>query len=219
MSDGFQPASIDADGARRSAMPIPRLDPESALVFVINASAGAHDVDAKRAVIESTLAAQGRRGELLVCGPDELARVATAAAAAALARGTAVVAVGGDGSLGTVAQAAHAAGCPMGVIPYGTFNYFARTHGIPTEPAAAARQLLDARPHPVQVGAINDRVFLVNASLASIPNSCRIARPTRPASAVAAGWRSSRAARRCCVRSAGCACTSRPAPPFATCRR
>uniref|UniRef100_UPI0035AEE11A diacylglycerol kinase family protein n=1 Tax=Thauera aminoaromatica TaxID=164330 RepID=UPI0035AEE11A len=105
MSDGFQPASIDADGARRSAMPIPRLDPESALVFVINASAGAHDVDAKRAVIESTLAAQGRRGELLVCGPDDLARVATAAAAAALARGTAVVAVGGDGSLGTVAQA------------------------------------------------------------------------------------------------------------------
>jgi hypothetical protein len=37
-----------------------------------------------------------------------------------------VIAVGGDGSLNTVAQAAHAAGCPMGVIPYGTFNYFAR---------------------------------------------------------------------------------------------
>ena len=169
MSDGFQPASIDADGARRSAMPVPRLDPESALVFVINASAGAHDVDAKRAVIESTLAAHGRRGELLICGPDDLARVATQAAAAALARGTAVVAVGGDGSLGTVAQAAHAAGCPMGVIPYGTFNYFARTHGIPTEPAAAARQLLDARPRPVQVGALNDRVFLVNASLGVYP--------------------------------------------------
>jgi len=107
--------------------------------------------------------------ELLICGPDDLARVATQAAAAALARGTAVVAVGGDGSLGTVAQAAHAAGCPMGVIPYGTFNYFARTHGIPTEPAAAARQLLDARPRPVQVGAINDRVFLVNASLGVYP--------------------------------------------------
>jgi diacylglycerol kinase family enzyme len=52
--------------------------------------------------------------------------VATDAAAAAVARGTAVIAVGGDGSLNTVAQAAHAAGCPMGVIPYGTFNYFAR---------------------------------------------------------------------------------------------
>ncbi len=169
MSDAFQPASIGADGTRRAAMPVPRLDPESALLFVINAAAGALDVDAKRAVIESTLAARGRRGELLVCAPDELAHVAAEAAAAALARGTAVVAVGGDGSLGTVAQAAHAAGCPMGVIPYGTFNYFARTHGIPTEPAAAMRQVLDAHPRPVQVGAINDRVFLVNASLGVYP--------------------------------------------------
>ena len=130
-------------------MPVTRLDPASALLFVINASAGALDVDAKRAVIESALAAHGRKGELLICGPAELARVATEAAAAAVARASAVIAVGGDGSLSTVAQAAHAAGCPMGVIPYGTFNYFARTHGIPTEPAAAARQLLDARPRPV----------------------------------------------------------------------
>jgi diacylglycerol kinase family enzyme len=150
-------------------MSAPRLEPASALLFVINAAAGAHDVDAKRAVIESALAARGRKGELLVCRPAELQRVAAEAAAAAVARGTAVVAVGGDGSLNALAQAAHAAGCPMGVIPYGTFNYFARTHGIPTEPAAAARLLLDARPMPVQVATINDRVFLVNASLGIYP--------------------------------------------------
>nr|WP_246265189.1 diacylglycerol kinase family protein [Aromatoleum diolicum] len=150
-------------------MSVPRLDPASALLFVINDAAGALDVDAKRAVIQSALAAKGRKGELLTCRPAELACVATEAAAAAVARGTAVVAVGGDGSLNTVAQAAHAAGCAMGVIPYGTFNYFARTHGIPTEPAAAAQQLLEARPMPVQVGAINDRVFLVNASLGVYP--------------------------------------------------
>ena len=87
----------------------------------------------------------------------------------AVARDTAVIAVGGDGSLNTVAQAAHAAGCAMGVIPYGTFNYFARTHGIATEPVAAARQVLQARPVPVQVGAINERIFLVNASLGIYP--------------------------------------------------
>lgn len=155
--------------ARRPAVPVPRLDPASALLFVINTSAGAAEVDAKRAVIETALAAGGRKGELLVCETAELPRVATEAAAAAVARGTAVVAVGGDGSLNTVAQAAHAAGCAMGVIPYGTFNYFARTHGIPDEPAAAARLLLDACPMPVQVAAINDRVFLVNASLGVYP--------------------------------------------------
>ena len=155
--------------ARRSAISVPRLETASVLLFVINAAAGAFDVDAKRAVIESALAARGRKGELLVCRPADLPRVAAGAAAAAVARGAAVIAVGGDGSLNTVAQAAHTAGCPIGVIPYGTFNYFARTHGIPTEPAAAARLLLDARPMPVQVATINDRVFLVNASLGVYP--------------------------------------------------
>ncbi|MBL8480520.1 MAG: diacylglycerol kinase, partial [Sterolibacteriaceae bacterium] len=136
---------------------------------MINASAGAQVIDAKRGVIEAALAARGRKGELLVCGPGDLPQVAAEAAAAAVARATAVIAVGGDGSLNTVAQAAHGAGCAMGVIPYGTFNYFARTHGIPTDPAAAARLLLDAHPLPVQVAAINDRVFLVNASLGIYP--------------------------------------------------
>jgi diacylglycerol kinase family enzyme len=150
-------------------MSVPRIDPASSLQFVINASAGAFDLDEKRAVIQSALTAHGRKGDLLICRPADLARVAAEAAAAAVARSTAVIAVGGDGSLNTVAQAAHAAGCAMGVIPYGTFNYFARTHDIPTEPAAAARQLMDARPMPVQVGAINDRVFLVNASLGVYP--------------------------------------------------
>ena len=169
MNENLEPQSMGSDRAPRAAMSAPRLDPAAALLFVINAGAGALDVDAKRAVIQSALAAQGRKGELLTCEPADLARVATEAAATAVARGTAVVAVGGDGSLSTVAQAAHEAGCPMGVIPYGTFNYFARTHGIPTEPAAAAHHLMDARPTPVQVGAINDRVFLVNASLGKYP--------------------------------------------------
>jgi diacylglycerol kinase family enzyme len=146
-----------------------RFDPAASLLFVVNASSGAQDIDAKCAVIESALSARGRQGELLVCRPAELQRVATEAAATAVARGSAVVAVGGDGSLNTVAQAAHAAGCAMGVIPYGTFNYFARTHGIPTDPAAAAQLLLQAQPSPVQVAAINERLFLVNASLGVYP--------------------------------------------------
>jgi diacylglycerol kinase family enzyme len=158
------------DGVGRSGLSAPRLDPAATLLFVVNAAAGAFDLDAKRAVIESALAAAGRKGELLICKPADLSRVATEAAAAAVAHGAAVVAVGGDGSLNTVAQTAHAAGCAMGVIPYGTFNYFARTHGIPTEPAEAARlMLLAAKPMPVQVAAINDRIFLVNASLGIYP--------------------------------------------------
>lgn len=58
----------------------------------------------------------------------------------------------------------------MGVVPQGTFNYFARTHGIPADPADAVRQLLYSVPSPVQVAGINERVFLVNASLGLYPD-------------------------------------------------
>ena len=149
---------------------VPDLDAASPLQFVVNAAAGSSDAQAKRDVVEAALQAGGRRGELLFCSPAELPGVAQQAAASALASRSAVVAVGGDGTLNTVAQAAHAAGCAMGVVPQGTFNYFARTHGIPTDPADAVRLLLRATPKPVQVAGVNDRVFLVNASLGLYPD-------------------------------------------------
>jgi diacylglycerol kinase family enzyme len=76
-----------------------------------------------------------------------------------------VVAAGGDGTLNAVAQVVLGSGCVFGVIPLGTFNLFARTHGIPLEPAAAAQVLLEHPAQPVQAGRVNDLVFLVNASL------------------------------------------------------
>jgi diacylglycerol kinase family enzyme len=148
----------------------PEVDPASPLQFIINAGAGASDIDTQREAIESSLRLGERRGELHFCSPDDLARVAQEAAARARATRTAVVAVGGDGTLNTVAQAAHGEGCAMGVVPQGTFNYFARTHGIPADPAQAIRLLLDAVPTPVQVAAVNERLFLVNASVGLYPD-------------------------------------------------
>lgn len=148
---------------------LPEIDLASPLQFVINAAAGSSDAEAKREVIEAALRAGGRRGDLLFCSPAELTRVSHQAATRAIATRTAVVAVGGDGTLNTVAQASHAAGCAMGVVPQGTFNYFARTHGIPADPTEAVCLLLRAAPAPVQVAGINDRVFLVNASLGLYP--------------------------------------------------
>ncbi|MEC5399914.1 diacylglycerol/lipid kinase family protein [Uliginosibacterium sp. H1] len=147
-----------------------QLDPSAPVQFVINGAAGSKDADAMRQIIESTLQAEGRRGELHFCSPDAITDVARDAVQRALATRTAVVSVGGDGTLNAVTQVIHAAGCPLGVVPLGTFNYFARTHGIPEDPAEAVRQLLRAAPMPVQVAGINDRVFLVNASLGLYPD-------------------------------------------------
>ena len=148
----------------------PEVDPASPLQVVINAAEGSSDAEAKRELIEAVLRTAGRRGQLHFSRTAELARVAQEAANRAIATRTAVVGVGGDGTLNTVAQAAHAVGCAMGVVPHGTFNYFARTHGIPDDPAEAARLLLGWTPWPVHVACVNDRVFLVNASLGLYPD-------------------------------------------------
>ncbi len=148
----------------------PVIDPKATLRFILNGRSGSQDGAGTREAIEGALAAAGRSGELIYCQPGELLPRAAAAAAQAKAERAAVVAVGGDGTINAVAQGAHAAGCAMGVIPRGTFNYFGRTHGISTEVAEAATQLLSAEPAPVQVAAINERVFLVNASVGLYPD-------------------------------------------------
>ena len=147
----------------------PAVDPASTLIFLINAAAGSSDAQAKREVIESALAQAGRTGQLVFAQPGDLLGAAHRAASQAVATRSAVVAVGGDGTINTVAQATHAQGCPMGVIPQGTFNYFARTHGIPADPVQAAQSLFKCKALPVQVATINDHVFLVNASLGLYP--------------------------------------------------
>ena len=149
-----------------------RVDSTAPLIFIINGASGSAGGEAKRQSIEAVLASTGtgRRSEMRLCGAGSLTAVARDAAAQAHAQQGAVVAVGGDGTINTVAQAAHAAGCAMGVVPQGTFNYFARTHGIPAEADAAVRLLFTAEPVPVQVAAVNHRLFLVNASLGLYPD-------------------------------------------------
>jgi diacylglycerol kinase family enzyme len=78
---------------------------------------------------------------------------------------SAVVAVGGDGTVCGVANALAGTGIPMGVVPLGTFNYFARALGIPEDLDGALEVICEGRSRPAHVGRINDRVFLNNTSI------------------------------------------------------
>ena len=140
--------------------------PEGPLCIVLNPGSGKRNAQTTEATIRGVLEQEGR--------PYHLARVDTPRQLPTLARRTVelaqqqqgtVVAAGGDGTINAVVQAALPSGRPVGVLPQGTFNYFGRTHGIPVDTAQATRLLLNATVRPVQVGLINDRVFLVNASL------------------------------------------------------
>jgi diacylglycerol kinase family enzyme len=114
--------------------------------------------------IRSVLGAAGRPYELLPGQGAGMDGVTRAAVALCRQHQGALIVAGGDGSISGAVQQALPAGVPLGVIPVGTFNYFARTHGIPLDVEAATRALLDAVPVPVQVGQVNDRYFTVNAS-------------------------------------------------------
>lgn len=138
--------------------------------IVLNAGAGRVETNLRCATIRNVLNAAGRDCELAVVhDAAHLHDTARRMAERAARDGAILVAAGGDGTLNTVAHAAVTYGCVFGVLPQGTFNYFARTHGIPEDLADAVRALLHARVRPVQIGLVNDRIFLVNASVGMYP--------------------------------------------------
>lgn len=144
---------------------------DAPLFIVLNVGSGKHDSDAVRATIEETLTRLGRVFELRpIEDPRQLPEIAKAVVAEARERGGVVVAAGGDGTINTVAQATLGSGCALGLLPLGTFNYFSRTHGIPSEIEKACEILATARAMEVQVGLMNDRIFLVNASAGLYPS-------------------------------------------------
>ena len=143
---------------------------ERPLFIVFNPGAGSRDAAMMEATIRSVLAEAGRRYDIWrVEDPRQLPMLAQRAVDCARQQQGVVVAAGGDGTINTIAQATLNSGCPFGVLPQGTFNYFSRTHGIPLDATEATRALLEGTIRPVQVGLLNDRVFLVNASLGLYP--------------------------------------------------
>jgi diacylglycerol kinase family enzyme len=80
-----------------------------------------------------------------------------------------VAAAGGDGTLSAVAAALAGTQSALGVLPLGTLNHFARDLGIPLELDAAAAALARGARRAVDVGELNGRVFINNASIGLYP--------------------------------------------------
>lgn len=99
--------------------------------------------------------------------------------AEAVAGGEAVVAIGGDGLVGCLAGALRDADVPLGIVPGGRGNDYARVLGIPSEPEAAARVLLDGRERELDVAEANGRPFVGIASLGFDSDANRIANETK----------------------------------------
>lgn len=76
-----------------------------------------------------------------------------------------VVVGGGDGTVNAALKGVVAARLPLGILPLGTANDLARTLGIPGDPSAAAKLIAIGKTRRIDVGRVNDQLFLNVASL------------------------------------------------------
>jgi diacylglycerol kinase (ATP) len=99
--------------------------------------------------------------------------------------GRTLVVVGGDGSLhaavGRLWSRGEADQCPVGVVPLGTGNDFARGVGIPLDPMAAAELALTSRAQPVDLVTDDAGGVVVNAMHVGVGAEAAVrARPLKP---------------------------------------
>ena len=105
----------------------------------------------------------------------------TQAARAAMQRGaTRLVAVGGDGSVSAIAAAVARTNVELAVIPAGTFNHFARDHGIPTDLSHACDVAQSGRVVAADVAWVNGRLFLNTSSVGVYANYVRVRERLEP---------------------------------------
>lgn len=87
-----------------------------------------------------------------------------------------IVTAGGDGTVKSVASGIldRASSSALGIIPLGTLNMVARDLGLPLEPEAAFRSVLDSQTMRMDAGYVNGLLFLVTAHLGLYPKLARI---------------------------------------------
>jgi len=82
----------------------------------------------------------------------------------------AIIAAGGDGTVSAVAGVLADTGIPLGILPLGTRNHFARDLGLPLALDAAIALAVTAISRRVDVGEVNGRVFVNNSSVGLYPD-------------------------------------------------
>ena len=143
------------------------------IAVLLNAGAGAfHKTHAEdvRSTLEEAFARQGVKAAVRFTGSDGL-RAGAERALASAKRGQidAVVIGGGDGSVRTVAGLLAETGIPLGVLPLGTLNHFAKDLHIPLEIEAAVEAIAGGRMRLVDLGEVNGEIFVNNSSIGIYP--------------------------------------------------
>ena len=145
---------------------------EKRYLLLVNPSAGGGRVEELLPRVDRAMGAAGLNYRtVMTTGIEHGCQQALAGAAA----GEVPVVMSGDGLVGQVGGALAEGAAPMGVIPGGRGNDFARVVGIPTEPEEAVRVLAAGVTREIDVGVIDGRRFLCIASCGFDSDANRIA--------------------------------------------
>lgn len=137
------------------------------LALLINPGSGSGSEAAAPERIVGMFAEHGRVAWAVPIGKGE--DIGAAARSAVRDGCRVLVAGGGDGTVSAVAGAVVGTEVPLGVLPLGTLNHFARDLGIPQELPGAVEVVVRERLRQVDVGEVNGRIFLNNSSLGVYP--------------------------------------------------
>jgi diacylglycerol kinase family enzyme len=144
------------------------------VAVILNPSSGSAGRDATPERIVELFAAEGRSATVLATSPGRT--VADQARTAVEAGCRLAVAAGGDGTVSAVAAAVLGRDIPLGVLPMGTLNHFAKDLGLPLELADAVRVVAQGTVRRVDVGQVNGRVFINNSSIGVYPRVVELRR-------------------------------------------
>jgi YegS/Rv2252/BmrU family lipid kinase len=145
--------------------------PHARIALILNVRAGPGHGPEQRQRLEKLFREAGLEPAVFEVRDGEQARAATRRALDAGAR--IVVAAGGDGTVSAVAAGLRGKDAALAVLPVGTLNHFARDLGIPQDPAEAIAAIACGVRVGVDVGQVNERVFINNASLGIYPDIVR----------------------------------------------
>ena len=110
-----------------------------------------------------------RRSSVSVSVESRFSRRAASANGSGGRGADAVVAAGGDGTISTVAAGLVDTQVPLGVIPLGTFNHFARDIGVTPTLEQAVQIIAAGHVRRIDVGEVNSHVFINNAFDRRVP--------------------------------------------------
>lgn len=140
-------------------------------IVIVNAAAGIEHDPSLADRLTAMFAAHGAVAELVLAQSGQ--EIIDCARAAAARTPDAVIAGGGDGTVGAVASMLVGTDIPLGVLPLGTLNHFSKDMGIPPVLDAAVHTIVHGRVKRIDVGEVNQRIFLNNSSLGLYPDIVR----------------------------------------------